>query len=292
MSTSHYFEKFPLINYNGYSALDIISNAKLQERFINNPYVYYPYELASDQRADVLADQYYDDPYYSWLIYYGNKIVDPYYDWNLPDEEFNQFITTKYGSVEYAQKRVIFYRTNWYNDDRQISPSLFSGTISASEQKYWERKYNEDVGVILYYYRKPMDVMMNTNKIITLNTTNVGTLNTGDLVDVRRNSQDVGTAEVLMSNTTAVTIKNIYLTAGDIVAGDIIRHDSNTSIYATVSSTLSTVVNIPDSEMAYWEPVTYYDFESEKNTEKRAIKLVDNKLAFAVSEALTDAMRE
>lgn len=292
MALTRYFEKFPTINYDGYSALDIISNAKLVERFINNPYVYYPYELNSHQRADVLAEQYYDDPYFSWLIYYGNKVIDPYYDWSLPDDDFNEFIVSKYGSVEESQKRVIFYRTNWYNDDRQISASIFNNTINSSEQKYWERKYNEEVGVLLYYYRKPMDVMMNTNKIITLSTTNQGTFNTGDLVDIRRNSVDVGTAEVLMSNASSVTIKNINLTDGDIVADDVIRHDSNTSITATVVTTLSTVVNIPDSEMAYWEPVTYYDYENEKNTEKRTVKLVDNKLSVLVSDALTDALTD
>lgn len=290
MTVTRYFEKFPTMQYANYTAVDIISNAKLQERFINNPYVYYPYELQSDQRADVLSSQYYDDPYFSWLIYYANKVIDPYHDWNLPDDDFQEFIKSKYGSVEEAQKRVAFYRTNWYNDDRQISASLFNGTISASEQKYWERKYNEDVGVLLYYYRKPMDVMMNTNKIITLETTNQGILTTGDLVDIRRNSVDVGTAEVLMSNTTSVTIKNIYLTAGDITVGDVIRSDSNTDIYSTVVSTISTIVNIPDSEMAYWEPVTYFDYENEKNTEKRTIKLVDNKISLIVSDALTDSL--
>ena len=289
---TRYFEKFPVITYNGYSSVDIISNARLVERFINNPYVYYPYELSSEQRADVIADQYYDDSYFSWLVYYGNKVVDPYYDWNLPDDDFNNFITAKYGSVEYAQKKVAFYRTNWYNDDRQISPSLFNNTILGVEQKYWERKYNEEIGIILYYYRKPMAVMMNTYKIITLETTNVGTLSAGDLVDVRRNSIDVGTAEVLVSNTSSVTVKNIYLTAGDIAAGDIIRHDSNTSIVYTVASTISTVVNIPDSEYAYWEPVSYYDMENEKNTEKKTIKLVDNKLSMIVSEALSDALSQ
>lgn len=292
MSITHYFDKFPSITYNGYNVVDIITNAKLVERFINNPYVFYPYELQNDQRADVLASQYYDDPYFSWLVYYANKVVDPYYDWNLPDDDFQEFVKTKYGSVEEAQKRVAFYRTNWYNDDRQISASLFNGTIAASEQKYWERKYNEDVGVLLYYYRKPMDVMMNTNKIITLETTNQGTLSTGDLVDIRRSSVDVGTAEVLMSNTTSVTVKNIYLTAGDIAVGDVIRSDSNTDIYSTVVSTISTVVNIPDSEMAYWEPVTYFDYENEKNTEKRTVKLVDNKLSVIVSDALSDSLRD
>lgn len=287
---NNYFEKFPLITYNGYGAVDIITNAKLVERFVNNPYVYYPYELSNDQRADVIADQYYDDSYFSWLVYYGNQVVDPYYDWNLPDDDFNVFVASKYGSVEYAQKKIAFYRTNWYNDDTQISPSLFNNTIAASAQKYWEQKYNEDVGVLLYYYRKPLDIMMNTNKIITLMTTNVGDFASGDLVDIRRASQDVGTAEVLTSNTSSVTIKNVYLTSGDIVAGDIIRHDSNTSIYSTVSSTLSTITNIPDSEMTYWEPISYYDVENEKNTNKRTIKLVDNRFALTVSEALSDAL--
>jgi hypothetical protein len=224
------------------------------------------------------------------MIYYGNKIVDPYHDWHLPYDDFNTFIAGKYGSVENSQKRVIFYRTNWYNDDRQISASLFENTISGVEKKYWEKKFNEDVGALLYYYRKPLDIMMNTNKIITFETTNTGSLSPGDLVDVRRNSQDIGTAEVLNSNTSSVTIKNVYLTQGNIVAGDIIRSDGNTSVTASVLSTLNTMVNIPDSEMAYWEPVTYYDYENEKNTSKKTIKLIDNKLTLIVSEALSDAM--
>jgi hypothetical protein len=290
MSTTHYFEKFPVITYNKYQALDIVSNAKLVERFINNPYVYYPYQLSEYQRADVIASQYYDDPYYTWLIYYGNKVVDPYYDWHLADDDFNNFLIGKYGSVENAQKRVIFYRTNWYSDDRQISSSIFENTISSAEKKYWEKKFNEEIGVLLYYYRKPLDIQMNTNKIIVLETSNTGSFVVGDLVDVRRSSQDIGTAEVLGSNTTTVTIKNIYLTQGNIVAGDILRHDSNTSITATVTSTLRTTVNIPDAEMAYWEPVTYYDYENEQNTMKKNIKLVDNQLTLLVSEALSDAM--
>lgn len=292
MTVTRYFEKFPTFTYNNYTAVDIISNSKLVERFINNPYTYYPYELTDGQRADVLSHQYYDDPYFSWLVYFGNKVVDPYYDWNLTNDDFNEFIALKYGSVELAQKKIAFYRTNWYNDDRQISPSIFEGTVNPWEKKYWEKKFNEDVGVLLYYYRKPMDVTMNTNMILTFETQNTGTFTIGDLVDIRRNSQNVGTAEVMSTNTNSVSIKNIYLTQGDMVAGDIIRHDSNTSISATVVSQISSFVNIPAQEMSYWEPVTYYDIEDEKNAEKRIVKLVDNRLALTVDEALSDAMSQ
>lgn len=292
MSVTRYFEKFPKIIYNGYSSLDLVSNARLVERFINNPYAYYPYELNGGQRPDVLAEQYYDEPYFSWLIYYGNKVVDPYHDWHLENDDFNNFIAAKYGSVELAQKKIAFYRTNWYNDDRQISPSIFEGTIASYEKKYWEKKFNEDVGVLLYYFRKPLDVTMNTNKIFTFSTNNVGSLAIGDLVDVRRNSQNVGTAEVISSNTTSVSIKNIYLTQGNIVAADILRKDGNTSVYATVVSQTNSVVNIPDSENVYWEPVSYFDYEDELNASKRTIKLVDNRLSMMVDEALTDAMNE
>lgn len=292
MSVTRYFEKFPKIVYNGYSSVDIVSNAKLVERFINNPYAYYPYELNKNQRPDVLAEQYYDDPYFSWLIYYGNKVLDPYHDWHLENDDFNNFIIDKYGSLELAKKKVAFYRTNWYNDDRQISASLFENTIASYEKKYWEKKFNEDIGVLLYYYRKPLDVIMNTNKILTFDTVNTGTFTIGDLVDIRRNFQDIGTAEVVSSDISSLSIKNIYLTQGDIVPGDTIRHDSNTSIYSDVVSLRSSTVNIPSNEMSYWEPVTYFEYEDELNSSKRVVKLVDNRLSMMVDEALTDAMRE
>lgn len=292
MPTTHYFEKFPIINYNNYNAVDIISNAKLVDRFLNNPYVYYPYELSNDQRPDVLSSQYYDDPYYSWLIYYGNKIVDPYHDWNLPDDDFLNYIRGKYGSVEIAQKKVAFYRTNWYSDDRQITPSVFDNTILPSQKKYWERKFNEDVGILLYYYRKPYDITVNTNRIVKYTTVNIGTFTSGDLVDIRRNSQNIGTAEILNVTNNTVTFKNLYLVEGDLQVGDILRHDTNTSITATLVSHINTRINIPIDEFSYWEPVSYFDYENELNTSKKTIKLIDNRLSLTLSEALSDAMSE
>lgn len=292
MTTSTYFSKFPTILYSNTVALDIISNAQLVERFVNNPYVYYPYELSSDQRADVLAHQYYDDSYFSWLIYYGNKIVDPYHDWYLPDDDFRNSLTIKYGSVENAIKRIAFYRTNWYNDSRQIPQSIFENTFSAADKKYWDTKFNEEIGIVLYYERKKQDVMVNTNRISTYETTNTGELKSGDLIDVIRNTAKIGTAEVIAVTSTSVTIKNVYLIDGDIVPGDGLYSDTNTNNYAVVSSLITNRINIPASEMVYWEAVTYYDYENEKNSAKRTVKLIDNKLAFPVSEALSDAMSE
>lgn len=290
MPTTHYFEKFPRIIYENYSAVDIVSNARLVERFINSPYVYYPYEVSSDQRPDVLSDQYYDDSYFSWLIYYGNQIVDPYYGWYLADDDFNRFIVSKYGSIENAQKRVAFYRTNWYSDSRQLSTSMFENTIGSHEKKYWDRKYNEEVGILLYYYRKPMDIMVNTNRIVTYETTNVGQFNTGDLVDIRRGANNVGTAEVVIADSTSVTVRHVYLDQGDVVAGDVLRKDNNVEVYSTVSRQLRITINIPASEMTYWEPVSYYDYETEQNISKKTIKLIDNKLSLTISEAFSDAM--
>ena len=291
MSTTHYFEKFKQFTYNKTNAIDLVTSGKLVERFVNSPYVYYPYTLNYAERAEVLAHQYYDDSYYVWLIYYANKVVDPYYDWYQSNEVFLSSIVAKYGSVEYAQKKVAFYRTNWYSDERQLSTSTFL-TLPAQEQKYWEKKFNEEVGVLLYYYRKPQDITVNTNQIVTLEVTSVGSFSVGDLVDVRRNSADVGTAEVLSFSVDRLILKNIYLTDGIIVPGDTIRHDSNTSITASVVSTIGTFKNIPDAEMAYWEAVTYFEYENEKNSEKQTVKLIDNRIALPVSEALTDAMRE
>lgn len=286
-----YFEKFPKIKYNGYSALNLMASAKLVNRFTTNPFVYYPYELNNNPSPDVLSHQYYDDPYYTWLIYMANQVIDPYYDWYVSNYYFLKNIEAKYGSVEYSQKKIKFYRTNWYADDRQIPPSVFENSFPAAEMKYWEKKYNEDVGVLLYYYRKPMDIMTNTNKVIQLETSDASLFASGDLVDVVRNSQNVGTAEVVVADSVSLTIKNIYLTSGDILPDDIIRHDSNSAISATVVTTTLVSTNIPDAEMTYWEPVTYFDYEDEINNSKKTIKLIDNKLSNDLSKAFTDVMK-
>lgn len=301
---SKYFNIFPEISYLKYNAKDITTSAKLINKYINAPYTYYQMDINNDQRPEQVAEQYYDDPYYSWLVFYSNKIIDPYYDWFLPEEQFLDHIKNKYGSVEYSQKKILYFRTNWYADERELTPEQYNaqfGSYKAPYNKYWNPRFNSDTGDIVSYVRRIDDTIINTNKLMKVlvsnNTSNsVSKFSEGDLVDIKNGVNVVGTAEIAKANTSVIYMEKIL---GSVANSFTINLDSNNSIYCTIteqsntydiSASSWTKKQIPDDEFVYWEPVYAFDYENELNTQKRNIQLVDSSLAFDLHDMLREEL--
>ena len=87
MFPDKYFDKFPIITYSNNSVVDITKRVALLDRVSRNPYVFYPFDLSGQERADQLSNRYYEDSYKSWVFYLSNKIMDPYYEWYLSEAE-------------------------------------------------------------------------------------------------------------------------------------------------------------------------------------------------------------
>ena len=47
-----------------------------------------------------------------WLIFLANNIVDPYYEWPLTQQMFEDFLISKYGTVAAAQAKILHYKHN------------------------------------------------------------------------------------------------------------------------------------------------------------------------------------
>ena len=111
-----YFDKFNRITYANNAAVNIMQRSALLTNVIQNPYLFYPYDINNNERPDQISDSYYNDQYMSWVIYLSNGIVDPYYDWYLSEEEFTQFLLKKYqvDRIEELMQTIKFYRNNWY----------------------------------------------------------------------------------------------------------------------------------------------------------------------------------
>ena len=101
-----YFNKFPVISYANSNCIDITKRVTIDVTLRNSPMLYTNYTLKAESRADVIASNYYEDPYYEWLLYLTNGVIDPYYDWHLGTTDFNEFIIDKYGSIEAAMKTI------------------------------------------------------------------------------------------------------------------------------------------------------------------------------------------
>ena len=116
-----YFENFPLIEYEGRRVRDISRRTNFVKAVSNNPYLYYPYTVAEGERAEDIAQFYYGSVDYVWLVYMANNIIDPYHEWPMDPQTFNDYIVEKYTeeSGEVGED-VIDWTRDPLNDDNII----------------------------------------------------------------------------------------------------------------------------------------------------------------------------
>ena len=94
-----YFENHPTIAYdinkdgNTQKVHNILVRSKIQSILKSRTAVYYEYDVKENERADSIAEKYYNDATLSWIIYMTNDILDPSFDWPLSYESFIKFIT-------------------------------------------------------------------------------------------------------------------------------------------------------------------------------------------------------
>lgn len=91
-----YFEKFPIIEYEGRRVRDISRRSNFVRAVSNNPYLYYPYTVSEGERAEDIANFYYGSVDYVWLVYMANNIIDPYHEWPMDPKTFNDYLVAKY----------------------------------------------------------------------------------------------------------------------------------------------------------------------------------------------------
>ena len=91
-----YFQHFPVIEYQGRKVRDISRRASFARSLANNPFVYYSYTVPEGERAEDIALDYYGSVDYVWLVYMANNIIDPYYEWPMDGQTFNDYLVNKY----------------------------------------------------------------------------------------------------------------------------------------------------------------------------------------------------
>lgn len=266
-----YFRFFPTTTYSNTTCIDITKRTRLLSSVRSNPFTYYPYTVKSGQRADYIANKYYGDDMRSWMVFTSMDLVDPYYEYPLSDEQFNSYITDKYGSAANAQSHINYWELNWADDDGHLSPSGFNALPDALK-KYYNASYGIGAN-ILYYTRRKADWLTTTNMIVTFDITGNTAFQTGELMQIRTGNTVIGNAEVAWSNTSTIIVQNVFGNTSPNTT--IVGLSSN--VTATITATDYTANCIPIDERSYWEPVTFWDHELTKHQSKKYIKLVDNK---------------
>jgi hypothetical protein len=287
-----YFDKFPVITYANNQAIDITRRVTVLDKIETIPFVYYPYEITDNERADQLSARYYDDQYKSWILYIVNKIVDPYYEWYLHEREMVDFLDKKYGSYYNAQSKIKHYVNNWVDGD-QLTIGGYNA-LTPGMQRYWEPVFGSN-GRTMSYKRKQIDWKTNTNKIVQYTVSNTSFIK-DEICYINFSNENYGRGQVLSVSNNKVSVCHV---SGIFVDNDDVSITSNSYIYGSESSvntvfTSSNVVssNIPAEEEAYWKAVTYLEFEEDKNEFNKTIRVLDNRLKQVAVDNLTDLLKE
>lgn len=277
---SGYFSFFPSLLYANTAAVNVIAKVQFDQSVLKRSIVFYPYTITNDQRADSIAEQYYGDPSYDWLVYLSNNIIDPQNEWLKSENQFNDYLTLKYGSIANTVQQTAYYQVSYAYDDSVIGTNIYSA-LSAGQKKYWTPIVNNNDDVI-NYQRKQIDTVVETNQVVTLTGTFDG-LTESDVL--KQSSSVVGT--VSFANTTTAVLKHITGTWA--TSAPTYFMSTGALANATITST-SVRQNIPLDEVTYWAPVSVYQSESLINESRRHIKLLNSAYADIVERDMRDLL--
>ena len=114
---ANYFRNLPKIKYdiNGAEPNKFLNVTNIMKRISFKPSViedisdYYPYRVKDGERPDIISFQKYGTVAYAYLIMLLNDIHDPLFDWPLSAQQFEKYLTNKYGSVSSAMGTTKYY---------------------------------------------------------------------------------------------------------------------------------------------------------------------------------------
>ena len=101
-----FFSKFPLFAYtldnrNTYQVVpDILRRIKLSDQLKNNDAFFDKYDVRDGETPEILADKFYGDSNFHWIILMANDIIDPRFDWPMDFNMLNEYCRGKYGTSE------------------------------------------------------------------------------------------------------------------------------------------------------------------------------------------------
>ena len=99
----NYFNTLPkiaTIDYSGNAIVltNLMIRAEVIPSLLNNPLLFYSYDIRDDDTPEIIASKYYGDPYRYWIVLFANQLIDPEWDWPMNSNLLTNYIVEKYKS--------------------------------------------------------------------------------------------------------------------------------------------------------------------------------------------------
>jgi hypothetical protein len=256
---SKYFRYFPTITYDDQVVTDITRRVKINDTLLNDPFLFLPYTVNNDDRAEDVAYYYYGDVNKVWLVYLANNIIDPYTQWVMNSDNFEKTIRKKYALSAMASSVTSNSIEANEHGFGTTDPVVFTGTIGGLTS-----------GVRYYVIRIDNNTFKLASSIANARSGNAISLGTvGDVDQVFDRYVD----EFLTSDNIDTNIIHCVNNSDD-----------------TMFITYDTYLLNPSLIQSEWTIVRAYEYEVEQNENRRAIWLINKDHASAVEADLTKVL--
>ncbi len=277
MADTYFGNHFPLTIYNNRPVIDITRRAAITNSTLLNPFIFYPSTITNNKRSDQLARDFFDDPYQEWVLFLTNNIIDPYEQWYMNTDEFNDFMIQKYGSIPYSQQHIKYYTNNWYNNLTPITVSAYDA-LSTVELKYYNPNYDV-FGMIISYSRVQEDWTLNTNHLVSfVFDVQIPAFVNNEIVTINYGNTS-GSGQVSLCANNILNIQHVsgyYLPNGtvNVASFSITGTQSNSVAQAANSVIINSYDSVTADEDSYYDPVYIYDYEFNKNESNKVINVM------------------
>ena len=154
-----YFKYFPKIYYDAVGKGDyklvtnLLRRVQIKEGLSETAALFDLYDIGGEDTPESVAEQFYGDQRYYWIILLFNKVKDRFYDWPLPQAQFEQYVNDKYNApngIHHYEVAQSSGSTSSFDDSHMIEVnSTVSGATSVSNYEYELRIQNKKARIKL-----------------------------------------------------------------------------------------------------------------------------------------------
>jgi hypothetical protein len=138
-----YFETLPVIardnpnNDYKIAAINLLARVSIVPELLNNPSLYYTYDIQEGDTPEIIASKYYNDPYRYWIVLFANQLLDPQWDWPKTYDQFNNYLIDKYSAAaaNVSMEPIAYTQVTNY-EYRKIITTIDSTTSNTTIDKY------------------------------------------------------------------------------------------------------------------------------------------------------------
>lgn len=138
-----YFRAFPAIHYSldggktTFQVTDIFRRVRSFDSNLQTSTFYEEYDILEGETPEIVADKFYNESYYHWVVLLTNNIQDPRFDWPLGNQELVAYIKRKY-DIENVDATKHFV-----NSDGDVVHSSYAGSKTPVSYFQYEEAINE-----------------------------------------------------------------------------------------------------------------------------------------------------